>query len=61
MGIPKIDTGPMIAQDAMDVAVFARDGGFAERRFRAAGDVITLTALGIALPMSEIYRDTGLS
>jgi hypothetical protein len=50
----------VVAQDAVDVVVFARDAGFAERRHRALSDTIELLALGIALPMAEIYRDTGL-
>jgi Uma2 family endonuclease len=50
----------VVAQDAVDVVVFARDTGFAERRYRSLADTIELSALGIALPLSEIYRDTGL-
>jgi hypothetical protein len=44
----------------VDVVVFARDAGFAERRYRSLSETIELSALGIALPLSEIYRDTGL-
>ena len=50
----------VVAQDAVDVVVFARDTGFAERRYRSLSDTIELPALGILLPLSEIYRDTGL-
>ena len=50
----------VIAQDAVDVVVFARDSGFAERRYTSLGDLLELPALGISLPLSEIYRDTGL-
>ena len=50
----------MIAQDAVDVVVFAREAGFAERRLRSLGETIELSALGISLPLSEAYRDTGL-
>jgi Uma2 family endonuclease len=50
----------VVAQDAVDVVVFARDTGFAERRYRSLADTIELPALRIALPLSEIYRDTGL-
>jgi Uma2 family endonuclease len=50
----------VVAQDAVDVVVFARDTGFAERRYRSLSDTIELPALGILLPVSEIYRDTGL-
>ena len=50
----------MIAQDAVEVVVFARVEDFAERRLRAIDDVIELRPLGIAFPVAEIYRDTGL-
>jgi Uma2 family endonuclease len=50
----------VIAQDAVDVVVFARETGFAERRYRSLRDSLELPALGISLPLSEIYRDTGL-
>jgi Uma2 family endonuclease len=38
----------------------ARHDGFAERRYRERSDTIELPALGISLPLSETYRDTGL-
>jgi Uma2 family endonuclease len=50
----------VIAQDAVDVVVFARDVKFAENRLRSITDVLELPALGISLPLSEIYRNTGL-
>jgi Uma2 family endonuclease len=49
-----------IAQDAVEVIVFARDNGFAEQRIRSIDKVIELRSLGISLPVAEIYRDTGL-
>jgi Uma2 family endonuclease len=51
----------VIAQDTVDIVVFARDDGFSERRMRSLGDSIEIAALGISLPLSEIYRNTGLS
>jgi Uma2 family endonuclease len=51
----------VIAQDAVDVIVFARDNGFAEQRIRSIDKVIELRSLGISLPVAEIYRDTGLA
>jgi Uma2 family endonuclease len=59
-GLPSLTHYVVVAQDAVDVVVFARDTGFAERRYRSLSDTIELSALGIALPLSEIYRDTGL-
>jgi Uma2 family endonuclease len=50
----------VIAQDMVDVVVFAREDAFAERHLRSLDDSIELDALGISLPLSGIYRDTGL-
>jgi Uma2 family endonuclease len=58
--LPSLTHYIVVAQDAVDVIVFARDTGFAERRYRSLSDTIELPALGILLPVSEIYRDTGL-
>ena len=58
--LPSLTHYIVVAQDAVDVVVFARDTGFAEHRFRSVDDSIELPALGISLPLSEIYRDTGL-
>ena len=58
--LPSLTHYIVIAQDAVDVVVFARDNGFAEQRLSAIDAVLALPALGIALPLSEIYRDTRL-
>ena len=50
----------VIAQDAVSVAVFDRVSGFEERRLTALTDSIEFAGLGAILPLSEIYRDTGL-
>jgi len=50
-----------IAQDAVEVIVFARDDDFEERRIRSLDKTIELRSLGISLPVAEIYRDTGLA
>jgi Uma2 family endonuclease len=49
-----------IAQDAVEVVVFARDANFAERRIRSLDEAVELPSLGVSLPLAEIYRDTGL-
>ncbi|MGD0025326.1 MAG: Uma2 family endonuclease [Xanthobacteraceae bacterium] len=59
-GLPSLTHYVVIAQDAVDVVVFARDAGFAERHLRSLGESLELPPLGISLPLSEIYRDTGL-
>jgi Uma2 family endonuclease len=58
--LPSLTHYIVVAQDAVDVVVFARDTGFAERRYRSLSDTIELPALGISLPLSEIYYDAGL-
>jgi Uma2 family endonuclease len=50
----------VIAQDAVEVVVFARDNGFAEKWLRSVNDSIDVPELGILLPLAEIYRGTGL-
>jgi Uma2 family endonuclease len=50
-----------ISQDAVEVIVFARDEKFEGRKLRSLAETIDLRALGISLPMAEIYRDTGLA
>jgi len=47
----------VVAQDAVDVVVFARESGFAERRLTRLEDAITFPELGISLPLSDIYYD----
>ncbi len=56
-GLPALTHYVVIAQDAVEVVVFARDRGFAEQRFSAMSDVIEFPALAASLPLSEIYRD----
>jgi Uma2 family endonuclease len=58
--LPSLTPYIVVAQDAVDVVVFARETGFAERHYRSLADTLELSALGISLPLSEIYRDTGL-
>ena len=50
----------VIAQDAVEVVVFARDKGFAEKRLRSLNDSVDVPALGISLLLAEIYRGTSL-
>jgi Uma2 family endonuclease len=57
--LPSLTHYIVIAQDAVDVVVFARETGFAERHYRSLADTLELPSLGISLPLSEIYRDTG--
>ena len=58
--LPSLTHYVVIARDAVDVVVFARDAGFAERHLRSLADSLELPALGISLLLAKIYRDTGL-
>jgi Uma2 family endonuclease len=58
--LPSLTHYVVIAQDAVDIVVFAREAGFAERRLRSLTESLDLPALGISLPLAEIYRDTDL-
>jgi Uma2 family endonuclease len=59
--LPSLTHYVVIAQDAVEVIVFARDDNFTERRLRSLDKAIELRSLGISLPVAEIYRDTGLA
>jgi Uma2 family endonuclease len=59
--LPSLTHYVVIAQDAVEVVVFARAAGFAEQRLSAIGDLVELPALRVSLPLAEIYRDTGLT
>ena len=55
--LPSLTDYVVIAQDAIDVVVFARNANFAERRIRSLTNAVDLPSLGISLSLSEIYRD----
>jgi Uma2 family endonuclease len=59
--LPSLTHYIVIAQDAVEVIVFARDDDFAEQRIRSLDKTIELRSLGVSLPVAEIYRDTGLT
>jgi len=58
--LPSLTHYGVIAQDAVDIVVFAREAGFAEQRLRSLDQSLELPALGISLPLAEIYRDIDL-
>ena len=55
--LPALTHYVVVAQDAVDVLVFARDAGFGDQRFRARNDAIVIPTLDIALPLSDIYHE----
>jgi Uma2 family endonuclease len=50
----------VVAQDAVEVVIYDRQAGFGERRIEGTKATLDLPALGISVPLAEIYRDTGL-
>ena len=59
-GLASLTHYVVIAQDAVEVVVFARANGFNEHRLRSLDDVLNFENLGISVPLAEIYRNTGL-
>ena len=58
--LPSLTHYVVIAQDAVDIVVFARETGLAERRLRSRDQSLELPALGVLLLLAEIYLDTDL-
>jgi Uma2 family endonuclease len=59
--LPSLTHYVAIAQDAVDVVVFARDNDFGDQRFQSLNEAIELRSLGISLPVAEIYRRARLA
>ena len=59
--LPSLTHYVVVAQDEVEVVVFARETGFVDRRLRKLRDSIAFSSLGFSLPLGEIYRDTGLA
>jgi Uma2 family endonuclease len=59
--LPSLMYYVVIAQDAVEVVVHARASNFAEQRLESLAATLDLPALGISLPLAEIYEDTDLS
>ena len=60
-GLASVEHYVVVAQDAVEVVAFDRASGWAERRVEAMGDALDLPALGLALPLAQVYADTGLA
>lgn len=50
----------VVAQDALEVVVYDRQNGFAERRIGGLQATLDLPALAVVLPLADIYQHTGL-
>ena len=51
----------VIAQDAVEIVVYARAAKFAEQRLESLDTMLELPALGISLPLAGIYQDVELA
>lgn len=58
--LPSVAAYVVIAQDGVEVVAYERSTGFAERLFESIDAALDLRAIGVTLPLAEIYRDTGL-
>ena len=61
MALPSLTHYVVIAQDAVEVVVFGRGSRFPEERLKRLDQSLELPALGVTLPLAEIYRGTGLA
>jgi Uma2 family endonuclease len=59
--VPSLTHYIAIAQDVVEVSMFARDENFVGRRFCSLDDDLELYSLGISLRLAQIYRGTGLT
>lgn len=59
-GLAAVTHYVVIAQDAVNVAVFARENGFRKRVFKSPDDLIQFSSLGVSLRVAEVYYSTGL-
>jgi Uma2 family endonuclease len=58
--LPSLMHYVVIAQDSIEVGAYDRANGFAERVTSDLGSAIELPALAIALPLHDIYLETGI-
>jgi Uma2 family endonuclease len=58
--LPSLQHYVVIAQDVVEIVAYDRARGFAERRLEQMEAVLDLAALSLAVPLAEIYQDTGL-
>ena len=59
--LPTLQHYVVIAQDDVDVIAFDRATGFSERRLESIDAALDLPALGLSLPLRDIYENTGVS
>jgi Uma2 family endonuclease len=58
--LPSLLNYVVIAQDKIEIVSFDRANGWQERRLGNPDDSLDLPAIGVSLPLAELYRGTGL-
>jgi len=58
--LPSLTHYVVIAQDTVEVTVYARDDGFRGRALRSHDDVVDLGSLNVSMTVAEIYWDSGV-
>ncbi len=56
--LPTLSHYVVVAQDRVEVVAYDRDRGFGEHRLEALDASVDLPALGIMLPLADIYANT---
>jgi Uma2 family endonuclease len=57
--LPSLQHYVIVAQDRMEVLLFDRSADFAEERLEGSSLELQLSSIGVSLPLSDIYADTG--
>ena len=58
--LPSLAHYVVIAQDAVEVVIYSRAANWAESRLESADASLDLPAVGLRLPLAQIYWQTGL-
>jgi Uma2 family endonuclease len=58
--LPSLAHYVVVAQDAVEIAIYDRTANWAERRLENIEAALDLPAVGARLPLAQIYRQTGL-
>ena len=58
--LPSLQQYVIVAQDSINALSYERSDSFQERSIAGLAAELTLPALGVSLPLKEIYRGTGL-
>lgn len=58
--IPSLEAYLILAPGKVEATLYARTNGFSPVVLSDPGSVLSLGALGVALPLASLYRDTGL-